>query len=92
MTIKTVKGRDLPDIYADDKVRFVLNHSNKELEVSGFCKHTRNMSDGIITVYLQYPEPADENEEQEIDRLRREREQLLKEIADYRQHFTRFYP
>ena len=92
MTIKTVKGRDLPNIYAHDKVRFVLVPGNKELEVSCYCKHTRNMGDGTITIYLQYPEPAAESEEKEIDRLRKENKRLQEELDIDRRIFSHGYP
>lgn len=52
MAIKTAEGRDLPDIYDDDKVRFVLVPENKVLSVDSYCKHTKNMSNGTITIYL----------------------------------------
>ena len=93
MTAKTTKGRDLPHIDAHEKVRFVLVHGDRKLELFNYCKHTHNMADGIITIYLKYAEPSDESdEEKEIDRLRKENKRLMKEVADYRQHFTRFYP
>jgi len=62
MTIKTVKGRDLPDIHADDKVRFVLVPDEQELEVFCYCKHTRNMCNGTITIYLKLAENREQSE------------------------------
>lgn len=52
----TIKGRDLPHVYTDDNVKFVLVPDNKELEVAYYCKHTQDMSDGTVTIYLKHAE------------------------------------
>lgn len=104
MTIKTVKGRDLPDIYAHDKVRFVLEPVDKELEAYCFVKHTKNMSNGTVTIYLRYS--GKDSEKKVIDqlckqnkkltnentKLRIENEKLLDAVADYRRILSRGYP
>ena len=59
----TIKGRDLPDIYAHDKVRFVLLPNCKELTVDSYCKHTQNMGNGTITIYLKLAEDKKETEQ-----------------------------
>lgn len=58
----TIKGRDLPDIYAHDKVRFVLVPNNKVLKVDCYCKHTQNMGNRTITIYLRLAEDKKESE------------------------------
>jgi hypothetical protein len=59
----TIKGRDLPDIYAHDKVRFVLVPDEQELEYFCHCKHTRNMCNGTVTIYLKLAEDKKETEQ-----------------------------
>lgn len=104
MAIKTVKGRDLPDIYADDKVAFVLEPVDKELEVYCSVKQTKNMRNGIVTIYLKYA--GKDSEKKVIERLHKQNEKLIKEnnqlriengklldeVADYRRKLSRGYP
>lgn len=77
----TIKGRDLPDIYAHDKVRFVLLPNSKVLTVDSYCKHTQNMCNGTVTIYLKLAEDKNEHEEEGAVTLRGGK--MTEELGDY---------
>lgn len=57
----TIKGRDLPHFYTDDNVKFVLVPGEQELEVDCYCRSTRDMRDGTVTIYLKLAEDKEKS-------------------------------